>query len=342
MVRIRNALALLAMGALALATTALHAQEAVEPVPAAGQAALLHSDVSNLARNKRVVFDYWRTVRQAGDAAKVPVYIDSGYKSHDPAVGGGRQELIDFVKRQATPQPLRDSLDGLVNLVAENDFVMLQTLTVIDHPNDPEIQYQSVNHDVFRLRDGKIVEQWSTARITAERLLAALKKPQRAALPLPGKSSPSAVPLDKQEALLANRDPQLVRNKRAAFDFFRIVVESGRLELAEQYVDAGYIQHNPIMPSGRDALVKFFGAMLKPKPAIQAGVAGLVNIIAERDLVVLMQSREQDGAYAMLFDVFRIKDGKVAEHWDSTRFPEDVAMRRRGQPGIQPAVPLGR
>lgn len=84
-----------------------------------------------------------------------------------------------------------------------------------------------------------------------------------------------------------------------------------------------YIQHNPNVATGRDAFVKFFGAIKKPKPIENKVTSPLINIVAEGDIVLLTFVREYkepkdpSKTYTTTwFDMFRIENGKVAEHWD--------------------------
>ena len=130
-------------------------------------------------------------------------------------------------------------------------------------------------------------------------------------------------PSPDHAVLLQSPDPKLAQNKRLVYDFWREVFEGGHLELAEKYMAEGYIQHNPNVPTGRAAFVEFFGKIRKPK-AIEAKVAApLVGITAEGDFVVLSFVREQTDPKdaskkytTTWFDMFRIENGKIAEHWD--------------------------
>jgi predicted SnoaL-like aldol condensation-catalyzing enzyme len=125
-------------------------------------------------------------------------------------------------------------------------------------------------------------------------------------------------------ALLASADPHLAANKRLVYDFWREVLEAGHLDLAPKFLDAGYIQHNPNVPSGRDGFVAFFAAQGgKPQAIAERVAAPLVAITAEGDRVVMsFASRRPDPAHpgssytTTWFDMFRIADGKIAEHWD--------------------------
>lgn len=131
------------------------------------------------------------------------------------------------------------------------------------------------------------------------------------------------VPTANQDALLASADPALAANKRLVFDFWREVFEAGHMDLAEKYMAETYIQHNPNVPTGRAAFVAFFAQHVKPK-AIQSRIAApLVTIVAEGDKVILSFVREtadpKDStrkSTTTWFDMFRIENGKIAEHWD--------------------------
>lgn len=128
--------------------------------------------------------------------------------------------------------------------------------------------------------------------------------------------------------LLASPDPRLAANKRLVYDFWREVFEAGQMEAASKYMAESYIQHNPMVPTGRAAFVEFFSKVAKPKPIADKVAAPLVAIVAEGDLVVMVFAREladpKDPAVKYTttwFDMFRIEGGKIAEHWDP-------AMRR--------------
>ena len=126
-----------------------------------------------------------------------------------------------------------------------------------------------------------------------------------------------------QEKMLASTDARVAANKRLVYDFWREVFEGGHVELADRYMAEGYIQHNPNVPTGRAAFVEFFGRVTKPKPVEPRITAPLVAMFGEGDMVVLAFAREYpdpkqpDAKYTTTwFDMFRIENGKIAEHWD--------------------------
>jgi predicted SnoaL-like aldol condensation-catalyzing enzyme len=103
-------------------------------------------------------------------------------------------------------------------------------------------------------------------------------------------------------------------NKKLVVDFYRVVfIEKKVREGFERYVVPEYVQHNPLVPTGRDAAVK----LLTPR-VTKESITDIKRVIAEGDLVVLhvhSRSNAQDRGRAVV-DIFRVADGKIIEHWD--------------------------
>jgi predicted SnoaL-like aldol condensation-catalyzing enzyme len=124
-----------------------------------------------------------------------------------------------------------------------------------------------------------------------------------------------------QQALLQSSDPRLAANKKLVFDFWREVFQARNMDLAPKYMAENYMQHNPTVPTGRQAFMDFFGRF--ERQPVKPTIDNLVTIMAERDLVVLAFRRElsdpknQSQRYTTTwFDMLRIENGKIAEHWD--------------------------
>lgn len=140
---------------------------------------------------------------------------------------------------------------------------------------------------------------------------------------------PEAAP--DQAGQLRSEDPQLAANKKLVFDMWRAIIQGGRTELAPRYFTEQYIQHNPNVASGRDALVAYIRQTRPARPIEPRITFPVVAIVAEGDLVMVATvtyapdperpGRKYAGTH---FDLFRIERGKIAEHWDSVR--KDAAM----------------
>ncbi|MEM9709619.1 MAG: nuclear transport factor 2 family protein [Pseudomonadota bacterium] len=100
-------------------------------------------------------------------------------------------------------------------------------------------------------------------------------------------------------------------------------------DAARQLVTPDYIQHNPAIPTGADGLIGLI-------PFVAEAEIGLVThrVIAEGDLVVLHNTYTNADAFGAptlaAFDVFRIEDGKVAEHWDNLQPIPETTVSGRG------------
>ena len=131
-------------------------------------------------------------------------------------------------------------------------------------------------------------------------------------------------PLAPQKKLLESKDKKLAANKKLVYDMWREFLEGGHMEVAEKYFAEDYMQHNPTAATGRKAVVEFFSRFVKPQPIVDSIKAKVVSITADGDLVTLAFVREltekddKTKKYTTTwFDMFRVENGKIAEHWDS-------------------------
>jgi predicted SnoaL-like aldol condensation-catalyzing enzyme len=127
------------------------------------------------------------------------------------------------------------------------------------------------------------------------------------------------------DALFKSADPTANANKQVAYHIMKDLLEDGHWELADRYLTSQYLQHNPMVPSGRDTVVKFFTQVLhvKPKPITAKMTTPVVSVTTEGDLVIvatpkeLKDPKDPSKTYTTTwFDMWRIKDGKADEHWD--------------------------
>ena len=80
--------------------------------------------------------------------------------------------------------------------------------------------------------------------------------------------------------------------------------------VVEQYVGANYKQHNPMIPDGPSAIAKMI-------PTLSALTYEPGMAVADGDLVMVHGRYTGWGPKPMVaVDIFRVKDGKVIEHWD--------------------------
>lgn len=142
-----------------------------------------------------------------------------------------------------------------------------------------------------------------------------------AVTPAPTAKEMGVVSPQQQQALLASADPQLAANKRLAYDMYRIVLQAGDTSRAHEFIARDYIQHNPNAAQGLAGLVAYIKATRPVRPVLDHLAIPLIRIVAEGDYVTLAFARPEKDAQGQpyvttWFDMFRIENGRIAEHWD--------------------------
>ena len=133
-------------------------------------------------------------------------------------------------------------------------------------------------------------------------------------------------------------------NLRLTLDWWREVIEAGHLELAPKYQAESYIQHNPNISTGRAGFVAAFArdnspvnpipARLKNPPALAAARGDYVWIMFEKRHAA---SATDPAFYQDRFELLRLQEGQVQEHWDAAaKLPGSGVVR----PGVSPKPPL--
>jgi predicted SnoaL-like aldol condensation-catalyzing enzyme len=177
--------------------------------------------------------------------------------------------------------------------------------------------------------------------------------------PLSGVGLVLAAGLAMASPALAKNTPTEAANKRTVLGFYAALNEADathstkdRIQgIAEKYLSPEYKQHTLLIPgpgTDRDKLIKMFqsGGMGPPggaAPPPQRTDA----VMAEGDRVMLLTSRDMpDPATggvkpSYIFNMFRVKNGKLVEHWDVSAGAPPGAAGGPGGPG-GPGAPPGR
>ena len=123
-----------------------------------------------------------------------------------------------------------------------------------------------------------------------------------------------ALPVSANEKLTA-------RNKAVVRDFYTTVLIGRDVDAAPRFLRADYIQHNPQVPTGLKGFMNTFRERFAQKlpPDYKRE---LLNVVGEDDMVVIYVRQTwtgSDGQHheALGFDMFRVQDGKISEHWDA-------------------------
>ena len=107
---------------------------------------------------------------------------------------------------------------------------------------------------------------------------------------------------------------QTAANREIVKRFADLFYAQHKVRLAfETYAATTYVQHSPGIADGRDAAI----AVLEPMFSRPNFVVHIRRILVDGDMAAVMIHADREGAAGgALVDLFRLKDGKIVEHWD--------------------------
>lgn len=119
---------------------------------------------------------------------------------------------------------------------------------------------------------------------------------------------------------------QLEANKQLVLAMWHEVIDGRNVDAARKYMSPDYKQNSHSAPSGVEALIAFLHTEFPDSQPLPPGypLTKFEFVLAEGDLVQLMFQREIPNPEAAgktlkvwWYDTYRVKDGKIVEHWDS-------------------------
>ncbi len=124
------------------------------------------------------------------------------------------------------------------------------------------------------------------------------------------------IPLIIGTPATASSDDHETSNTKTVIEFYNRALNDRNIDEAiEMYMGEQYIQHNPSVEDGPEGFrggLKYFLDTLAPTAKFE-----IVRTIAQDDMVMLHVRMTQDEKPdTAIIDIFRLKDGKVVEHWD--------------------------
>jgi predicted SnoaL-like aldol condensation-catalyzing enzyme len=258
--------------------------------------------------NLKFVLDWWREVLEGRHLDLTSKYQAENYIQHNINVPTGRQGFVTFFSRLGPPiNPIPAKLmNPPVVQFAKGDFVALIFEREAKDPADQSKTYKYNTYDLLRMQNGKVQEHWDYAVKTKG---------------IPTGGAPDGIDYNAVKFTLS---PQEQKNLEIATVEFKDILQYGHVELAEKVMAPGYIQHNPNVPTGRAGFVEFFSKVAKPEP-IKADWKNKPTLtIVSGPYVFFMFKRalndpdDPSKTYpAYWFDMVRVENGMIQEHWDS-------------------------
>jgi predicted SnoaL-like aldol condensation-catalyzing enzyme len=278
-------------------------------------------------RNLDMVMTWWREVLYAGHFDLAPRYQAEDYIQHNPNVNTGRAGFIEFFtalgRKPMNPIPAAMPADQRpVVSGAKGDFVWL----VFEHedkdPRNPANTYHYNSFDVLRIQNGKVQEHWDSAQ----------------KMPGSGVVKTGLSPKPPMQWNTGTLSAEEQKTLALATEELKDMLQYGHLELADKTMDPGYIQHNPNVPQGRDGFKQYMSRVpgRTPREIKAEWVNPPVLTLVNGPYAFMMwdrTARDPDDAareYKLNhFDVVRMENNLIKEHWDEARINPPAPARGR-------------
>lgn len=233
---------------------------------------------------------------------KTPIgYINPNkYIQHNLAVGDGLAGFGAVVQNA----PAGGFKANVVRAFQDGDYAFTHTIYDFFGPK--------IGFDVFRFENGKIVEHW-------DNLIDILPANLSGHTQTDGPTE--VTDLDKTDA-----------NKALVSDFIDTILVEGEMDKIGTYIDGeNYIQHNPQIADGLSGLGKALEEL--GKQGIHMIYTKTHKILGEGNFVLTISEGTFGNQPTSFYDLFRVENGKIVEHWDTieTIMPEAERKNTNGK-----------
>jgi predicted SnoaL-like aldol condensation-catalyzing enzyme len=236
-----------------------------------------------MTQKEQQVVDLLKSI-ETGATGPVAVVNANKYIQHNLAVADGLEGFGEVL----AALPKGSARVNTVRVFEDGDVVVAHTEYNFFGPK--------IGFDIFRFEDGKIVEHWDNLQETAG-------------------PNPSGHSMTDGHTAVNDHD-KTAANKTLVGDFVKDVLVNGRMDMLGSYIEGdNYVQHNPNIGDGLSGLGKAFEAMAKA--GITLKFDKLHKVIGKGNFVLTVSEGSFAGKPSAFYDLFRVENAKIVEHWDT-------------------------
>lgn len=235
-----------------------------------------------MSQKKEMVKELLKSI-ETGDSKPVGYINPKKYIQHNLGVEDGLEGFGKILSQL----PKGSAKVSTVRLLEDGDYVVAHT--------DYNFFGPKVGFDIFRFENGVIVEHWDNLQVTA-------------------KPNPSGHTMTDGTTQIKDLD-KTQSNKTLVKTFVEDILVNGKIDKLAGYFDGdNYIQHNPLIPDQLSGLGRALGEWAKQ--GITMKYDKIHKVIGEGNFVLVVSDGHLAGKHYSFYDLFRMENGKIAEHWD--------------------------
>jgi predicted SnoaL-like aldol condensation-catalyzing enzyme len=220
------------------------------------------------------------------DPDAVVRFFAAPFVQHDVTLADGLAGLAEYAREIASS---RADLT-IYRTIEDGEFVLLHSM----YRGLPRSSGPMIAFDLFRFRNGKIVEHWRG------------QQPEEPANLSGHTQLDGPTEVSDRHKTEANRD--LVRR------FKEVVTVEGRFDRVGEFIEGNsYTQHAAAVGDGTERMKKRVAGVLKPgaEPTLKP-----VRYVAEGNFVLALVDAKMPQGPTANWDLFRVQNGWIVEHWD--------------------------
>jgi predicted SnoaL-like aldol condensation-catalyzing enzyme len=247
---------------------------------------------------------YTEGIRDGHAAVALEKYIGNRYTQHSTGVADGKEGFLAFFIPFLAAHPDRDI--RIVRAFEDGQYVFVQAHQILDGGVT-----QWITTDLFDTdADDRIVEHWDVI----------------SAFTGPNPSGHTQV-----DGSTEIGDLELTEaNKAAIAKYARVVLQGGDFRRIAYFVSATVVQHSPRVADGLTAFKQFREGLAAAGKSFAYRDAH--RIVGSGNFVVTYSLVEIGSDELAVFDVFRLKNGLIVEHWDNMEpIPSPEQARNSGK-----------
>ena len=222
------------------------------------------------------------------NAADVNKYFKQDYIQHSTNLASGIDAVLDIL-----PDLKATHIDYQTHRVFQDgNFVVMHNAYTNAHALGAN---EVVSFDIFRIEDGKVAEHWDAVT-------------PKVAQTASGRSQIDG-PTQVVDQHKTDENKQLVR------DLIDKVFIGGQSQIITQYISTEqYDQHNPMVKDGLNGLVEAIQYLSSQNNMFK--YYKVHKLLGEGNFVLAQVEGEWNQKPHVFYDLFRVENGKVVEHWD--------------------------
>ena len=235
--------------------------------------------------NKQLICKLLKGI-ETGDPESVTVVNEEKYIQHNPQTHEGSEGLAVLFKRLSKTSPKIN----IVRIFEDGDFVFAHT--------EYDFANRNIGFEVFRFENGQAVEHWDNIQ---------------------KRKGPNSAGFSMVDGETEVSDHESTETNRSLIKLFvEEVLIQGNVDQLTDYINQKcYTEHNPNLGNDLSEL-KLSLSRSREGSSTAINYSKCHRLLAEGNFVLSVCEGFIDNVHYSLFDLYRLEDGQIVEHWDTT------------------------